>query len=391
MSIVLARSIRHAYRLVVRPTLFRFDPEAVHTRMVRLGELLGKQAVSRVVARATLGSTNPILAQTCAGIRFRSPFGLAAGFDYEASLTGILPSLGFGFQTIGTITNGAYSGNPRPRLGRLVRSRSLMVNKGFKNAGIDAVLAKLSTRQLHGPVGLSIGQTNGPSIRTADDAVRDIVAAFRAARSSGIEFSYYELNISCPNLGKSISFSDPDRFDALLEATDALDLRTPILIKLPISVPDDTIRALVRTATKHRVHGVIIGNLQKDRTDPALDPAEVSRFPSGNFSGLPTQYRSDELIRLVHNLAGDRLLIVGCGGVFAAEDAYRKIRAGASLIQLITGLIYEGPQLIAELNDKLAVLLARDGYSSIREAVGSDRLTISASRAHRGRHPARRG
>lgn len=372
MGIVLTRSIRHAYQLVVRPTLFRFDPEDVHTRMVRLGELLGEQAVSRAVARATLGSTSPILAQTCTGIRFRSPFGLAAGFDYEASLTGILPSLGFGFQTIGTITNGAYSGNPRPRLGRLVRSRSLMVNKGFKNAGIDAVLKKLSTRPLHGPVGLSIGQTNSPSIHTADDAVRDIVAAFRAARSSGIEFSYYELNISCPNLGKSISFSDPDHFDTLLEATDALDLRTPVLIKLPISVPDDTIRDLVRTAGKHRVHGVIIGNLQKNRTDPALDPAEVSRFPIGNFSGLPTQRRSDELIRLVHNLAGDRLLIVGCGGVFTAEDAYRKIRAGASLIQLITGLIYEGPQLIAELNAGLPTLLRRDGFATLRDAVGAD-------------------
>lgn len=314
----------------------------------------------------------PETMQTLHGIRFSSPIGLAAGFDYEAKLTRILPSLGFGFQTVGTITHGAYIGNEPPRLGRLVGSRSLMVNKGFKNPGITSVLRSLQHQAFPGPVGISLGQTNSPSIRTPAEATEDILTSFRAVEHSSVPLSYYELNISCPNLGATFTWFDPELLDNLLRRLDAEQLSRPLWIKMPISVTDEVFDALVQQAASHAVAGIIVGNLQKDRTDPAFVAGETKRYPRGNFSGMPTQRRSDELIRRAYRVTNGTLSIIGCGGVFTGKDAYRKIRSGASLIQLITGLIFEGPQLASTLNDELVTLMRQDGFSHISEAVGVD-------------------
>jgi len=360
------------YKKIFRPIFFQFDSESVHTFLVGIGETLGKIPPVRAAARAMLRVDDPSLAHTVAGIRFENPIGLAAGFDYRAQLSDILPSIGFGFGTIGSITNHPYEGNPAPRLGRLIKSRSLMVNKGFKNDGIYAVLKKLQGKTFLFPVGLSIGKTNSTSPMTQEEAVQDVVETFRKSELSKIPFSYYELNISCPNLYGSVTFYPPENLRALLAAVTALTLSHPLFIKMPIEKTDAETSAMLDVILQFPVAGVIFGNLQKNRQDPAIIPSEAAKYTVGNWSGMPTQKRSDELVRLAYRKVHGKMTVIGCGGIFSAEDAYRKIRLGASLIQFITGLIYEGPQLAAAINAGLVELLRRDGFKNIAEAVGKD-------------------
>jgi len=319
------------------------------------------------------------LEQNIAGTKFKNPIGLAAGFDYDGRLTQILPSFDFGFETIGTITNLPYGGNQKPRLGRLPKSKSLMVNKGFKNLGAVKTAEKLAGQTFKIPLGISIGQTNQKGkkierseIRRRRTAIEDILSAFRIFEYSNIKSSYYELNISCPNLFGNISFYPPKSLDELLTSVDGLKIKKPIFVKMPINQTNNEILKMLDVISRHRIAGVIFGNLQKDRNDPSLDRKEVKKFKKGNFSGKPTEKRSNELIALAYRRHKGKLLIIGCGGVFSAEDAYRKIKLGASLVQLITGLIYEGPTLVAQINNELSTLLRLDGFKNINEAIGRE-------------------
>jgi dihydroorotate dehydrogenase len=281
--------------------------------------------------------------------------------------------MGFGFETVGTITNLPYKGNPKPRLGRLPKSKSLMVNKGFKSSGADFVSEMLSDKNFDIPVGISIGRTNCINLKTQKQSVADIVEAFKTFENAKVKNAYYELNISCPNLihAGSVSFYPPKNLEELLVAIDKLKLKKPVLIKMPIEKSDREVLAMLKVIAKHSPVGVIFGNLQKDRNHKSLDKTEVKKFKVGNFSGKPTFDRSNELISLAYKKYKDRFVIVGCGGVFNASDAWEKITRGASLIQLITGLIYEGPQLVSQINQGLVHKLELHGYSNINSAVGT--------------------
>lgn len=349
---------------------FLFDPETVHEFVTAQGELIGKSKTITNLLSRYFAKENPILKQKIAGINFNFPLGLAAGFDYEARLSQILPSLGFGFQTVGTITNHSYEGNPKPRLGRLPKSKSLMVYKGFKNKGAIWTSEKLEKLSFKNALGVSIGKTNTQSKETQKTAIADILQAFSVFENSSIKNSYYELNISCPNLFGNVSFYPPKNLEELLSAVDNLKIKKPIFIKMPINETDQNVKKMLDVIMKHKIKGVIFGNLQKDKKNPAILQEEANKFKHGNFSGLPTQKRSDELIALSHKHSKKKLVIIGCGGVFSAEDAYRKIKLGASLVQLVTGLVFEGPLLVTKINRDLIELLENDGYKNISEAVG---------------------
>ena len=377
--------LHFTYVHLIKPLLFKINPESVHESMTSFGESLGKFNWMKRFISYFLKYENPILRQTIAGIEFKSPIGLAAGFDYEAKIIQISSAISFGFQSVGTITHKAYRGNAKPMLGRLPKSKSLMVNKGFKNLGAKKTIEKLESLSFPRrresiqitkgfPIGVSIGKTNTLSIKTQREAVKDIISSFTLFEQSRVHHAYYELNISCPNLKGAISFYPPKNLEQLLTAIDKLKLTRPLFIKMPIEKSDREIVQMLEVIKKHKVAGIIIGNLQKDRNNPVLQPDEVAQFPTGNFSGKPCFERSNHLINLTYRKYKKRLIIIGCGGVFSAEDAYLKIKLGASLVQLITGMIFEGPQLIADINLKLPELLEKDGFKNISEAVGTQKF-----------------
>ena len=350
--------LKITYQGFIKPLLFQIDPETVHIRMTSFAQTLGESQFNKQILSHMLVVKDKKLTQTIAGIRFENPIGLAAGFDYEAKLTQITPSLGFGFHSVGTISHFPYEGNPRPRLGRLPLSKSLMVNKGFKNLGAPVTARMMQKKHFSIPIGVSIGRTNDPHMDQKKSVV-DIINAFTIFEKAKVPNHYYELNISCPNLLGTVSFYTTHNLDKLLMEVDKLRLKKPLFIKMPITQSDREIRKMLDVIANHSPAGIILGNLQKDRTDPALVPQEVRKFSVGNFSGKPTFVRSNQLISLAYKFYHPRLVIIGCGGVFSAADAYEKMRRGASLVQLITGLIYQGPQLVNEINVGLLSLLKK--------------------------------
>lgn len=359
------------YRVFLQRIFFLFDSEKIHDFLTNFGEYIGKNKTQKKILGFLFQINNPILSQKINGVLFKNPVGLSAGFDYQAKLTQILPFLGFGFGTIGTITNQPYKGNSYPRLGRLIKSKSLLVNKGFKNDGIKQTLKKLINYKFEIPIGISIGQTNKKELSQLQ-AIKDIILSFQETEKSKVTFGYYELNISCPNLYGNVNFYNPKKLNELLKKVTDLKLLKPLFIKMPIDKTDKEILAMLDIITKFNVTGVIFGNLLKDRKDKSLDPEELKKYPIGNFSGKPTEKRSNELIKLTYKKYKKKLVIVGCGGIFSAIDAYTKIRLGATLIEMITGLIFEGPQVVAQINLGLVKLLKKDGFSHISDAIGVD-------------------
>ena len=362
------------YKTIIKPFFFMFDPEIVHNKATVAGRLLGKTKLSRKITNSLFNYENSALSQNLLGLEFKNPVGLSAGFDYNANLAGIIGDLGFGFATVGTVTNLPYEGNPKPRLGRLPLSKSLLVNKGFKSLGADVVSKNMSDIKFNIPIGISIGRTNSPMVDTVEKSIVDIITAFLKFENKNIDNSYYELNISCPNLihvKSDIDFYKPDNLEQLLKKIDNLNLKKPVFVKMPITEPDDKILEMLQVIFRHNITGVIFGNLEKNRNNPSLNRTEIARCGKGNFSGKPCYNRSNELISLCYKNYKNKLLIIGCGGVFSAEDAYEKIKRGACLAQIITGMIFEGPQVIGQINYGLVQLLKKDGFTNIKDAIGS--------------------
>ncbi len=358
------------YQHLVKPVFFRFDPEFVHDQVSAIGKLVGKFAPLRKLTTHVLRYQSPKLEQTIAGLRFTNPVGLSAGFDKNAKLLNIMPAVGFGFEEIGSVTLESYAGNAKPRLFRLPKSKALVVYYGLMNQGVAAI-AKRIKQALTGDmlVGISVAKTN--CTRTADTAagIADYYKCLEYLETEQIG-DYYTLNISCPNTFGGEPFTTPERLQPLLTQIDLLQITKPLFVKLPINLQLPEFAQLLDIIYLHRVTGVIIGNLTKVH-DPALIKDSIPSYVKGGISGMPTQQLSNELISLAYQKYGQNLIIVGVGGIFSAADAYEKIKRGASLVQLITGMIYQGPQLIGQINRDLVKLLAADGYKNIAQAVGS--------------------
>lgn len=368
MRMFATRAIRIFYKRIAKPIFFRQDPEDVHDQIIRVGARLGRVRALRWLTRTTLSYANPVLEQDLLGVHFPNPVGLAAGFDKNALLTRVLPTVGFGYEEIGSITGEPCDGNPRPRLWRLPKSQGLVVHYGLKNDGCEAVAQRLRGQSFAFPVGVSVAKTNSPATVAVPDAIADYKKAFCAFLDIG---DYYTINISCPNAFGGEPFVEPERLDLLLTELDTVATPKPIFLKLSLEQTTQQLDALVAVADRHRVHGFILSNLLKNFAHQEVDPSEVAGITHGGISGKPTFHQSNAVIAHLYTTVGKRYVIIGCGGIFSAADAYEKIRQGASLVQLITGMIYEGPQLIGEINRGLAELMARDGFAHVSEAVGS--------------------
>ena len=348
---------RWLYRHVAKPIFFLRDPEVVHDRALWIGRLVGAHSASRSVLRFLEAYQDPLLKQTILGIDFENPVGLAAGFDKNAQLTETLPSVGFGFVEVGSITGEPCAGNPKPRLWRHPDLRSLRVYFGLKNDGAAVIARRLRGQRFAVPVGISMAKTNCQTTVEQGAAIADYVKVYEAFEGVG---AYDTINISCPNAYGGQPFTDPDRLDALLQALSERRNNKPMFLKLSPDLSLEQLDAIAHVAKRRGVNGLIVSNLLKDH-----------QLGEGGLSGRSVVDAAlTHLMYLAKNYKDD-FILVSCGGVFSAWDAYNRIRHGAHLVQLITGMVYEGPQLIGEINKELADYLRRDGYTSIADAVGS--------------------
>ena len=357
------------YTHVTKPVLFRLDPEDVHDAFTWLGEIAGATAIGRMGLSALYRYRNPMLEQTVLGIQFSNPIGLSAGFDKNAALMDVIPSVGFGFEEVGSVTGEPCGGNAKPRLWRLPKSRGIVVNYGLKNDGCEAVRRRLEGGKFEIPIGVSVAKTNSPATVEMEAGIADYAKAFRALQDVA---DYLTVNISCPNAYGGEPFANPERLDHLLARLDEIPTSKPVFIKLPVDISTDELDSLVAVMSRHRVHGVVISNLTKKRDRQEIDQAEIRGMGRGGISGKPTYEASNRRIAHLFRTTGRQFVIIGSGGVFSAEDAYEKIRLGASLVQLITGMVFEGPHLIGEINRGLVRLLKRDGLLNVSDAVGTD-------------------
>lgn len=355
------------YSRVLKPYFFRNDPEVVHDKMTRMGVILGNHLLGKRITRGLFGYENKMLEQNILGIDFKNPIGLSAGFDKNGQLTDILPSVGFGFAEIGSVTGNPCEGNPKPRLWRLPESRSLAVYYGLKNDGSEAISKRLSQKEFDIPIGVSVAMTNCADNVVLKNAVKDFAKAFKLMEPVG---SYITVNVSCPNTHGGQPFVSPHKFDYLFDVLDEIPTGKPIFVKFSPDLSYSELDALLDVASKHRIDGIVCTNLTKKRDNPKIFDERVPQ--TGGLSGKVVQDLSDKMLSYIYRKAGKRFTLIGSGGVFTAADAYKKIRLGASLVQMITGMIYEGPQVISEINRGLAELLARDGFTDIGQAIGVD-------------------
>lgn len=357
------------YRNVMKPLFFAQNPEKVHERMLRMGRLLGSNRLTRNLVKILFSYQNSMLEQEVFGLKFKNPVGLSGGFDKDADLVNVLPSVGFGYFQVGSITLRLYKGNTRPWLYRLPKSKSIIVNYGLKNIGIERVIEKLKQSRLgEVPMSISVAKTNCKETVSDEAGIDDYCECLSLIKESGVG-DMYTLNISCPNAFGGEPFIAPGKLERLLVRIDELKLKKPLLIKMPVDLGWDDFKLLLDVILKHECPGVVISNLTKDRDNINDDVADEVR---GGLSGKPTEKKANELISQTFKYCGDRLVVIGVGGIFSAEDAYEKIRRGATLVQLITGMIYEGPQLIGQINEGLVELLKRDGYQNISEVIGTN-------------------
>ena len=362
------------YKLIFKNIFFLFDAEKVHDFIIKFGKLLGSNSITRFKTRLLFNFEDKKLEQNIWGINFKNPVGLAAGFDKNGYLIDILPNVGFGFIEIGSITGEKCEGNEKPRLWRLIKSKALVVNYGLTNNGCEEISERLKSKKCKIPLGISIAKTNSKECAETIKGIKDYVKATKKFSNIG---DYFTINISCPNAFGGQPFHEKSKLNLLLNEIDKIKTSKPILLKISCDLSFKDIDNIIEVSSRHRVHGFVLTNLTKKRDNKKILDDNIPYI--GSISGKVVEDLSNKVIEYVYKKTKGKYVIIGVGGIFSTEDAYKKIRLGASLVQLITGMIYEGPQLISEINRGLVKLLKKDSFKDISEAVGVDSKIISKS------------
>lgn len=363
------------YTSLARPLLFALDAERAHDLTLGALRFPATAPLLAALSRRPGGALRP-LHQHLLGLDFPNPIGLGAGLDKQGTAVPAWGALGFGFAEIGTVTPRPQPGNPKPRLFRLPADRAVINRFGFNSEGADAVAHHLR-RSRPGPpadgprmrIGINVGKNKDtPNESAASDYVASIEALHAAA-------DYFVVNVSSPNTAGLRALQDQASLRPLLEQCVAAARRAsgrpiPVLVKVSPDMTDDGLLRSVDAALEGGAAGVIATNTTLSR-DGLQAPDPLTR-EAGGLSGRPLRLRSNHACRALHRHLQGRVPIIGVGGIFTADDAYERIRSGASLIQVYTALIYEGPALVSRLRRGLAERLERDGFTTIEEAIGID-------------------
>ncbi|MBE9180766.1 quinone-dependent dihydroorotate dehydrogenase [Oculatella sp. LEGE 06141] len=382
------------YQTAVRPVLFsglKADPELLHQRSLQMLNWMDAQRdrppirwLHHQLQQAYC--IQPVaLQQTLWGLSFNNPVGLAAGFDKDGLAVGMWPNFGFGFAELGTVTLHAQPGNPKPRLFRLPSDQAALNRMGFNNQGAAALAERLSRRRLTAPfagqtsqnglvagsipIGINLGKSK---ITPLEMAAEDYVGSFRLLKALG---DYFVVNVSSPNTPGLRSLQAADQLERIFIALQQEnDAQKPILVKIAPDLEWDAIAAVIDLAQAHRLAGIIATNTTIRRDNLITKQIAATGNPvseeAGGISGAPVRQRATEIIRFIYQKTGGQLPIVGVGGIFTAQDAWEKITAGASLIQVYTGWIYEGPWMVRRILEGLSHQLEQHDLATIADAVG---------------------
>lgn len=392
--------LKFFYR-IFRPLIFLMEPETAHYSMKRVGVILGSNFLTRFITALFFDYGHKSLNTTVDGVSYRNPVGLSAGFDKDGELTNIYPSIGFGLAELGSFTGEVCPGNPGRRLFRMVKSKSILVWYGLNNQGAEKISSRLRGQDFGRlRVGVNAAKSNLSPIFDLQESVDDYIKTMTHFIDIG---DYFTINISCPNTQDGEPFVIKENLDALFTAVNE-QIRTktdrPIYLKLAADMEIKDVNTILDACMEHKLDGVVLTNLAKPKYNQEHIPEELPNnqglLPEGKgaMSGLPLQRISTDVIRHVYRYTQGQMTIIGVGGIFSAKDAYEKITSGASLLHMITTMIFDGPQNISEINRGLVKLLKKDGFNSISEAVGSrnpltrtayqmrqDQLTLDARKA----------
>ena len=342
------------------PAIRLLDPEDAHHLTI--------EALKRGLGPRALAADGPILATDVAGLRLPNPIGLAAGFDKNGEVAGAMLAAGFGFVECGTTTPKPQSGNPRPRLFRLNADRAVINRMGFNNAGHEAFAAALAKRPRRGVVGANVG-ANKDSADRAGDYARGVERFWPLA-------DYFTLNVSSPNTPGLRDLQAKGALEDLLGGVAEVRRKTvaafgadrPIFLKVAPDLKAGDVENIVDAAVRFGLNGLIVSNTTIDRPESLLSP--LAKQPGG-LSGEPLFGPSTELLSEFRRPPGDRLVLIGAGGVGSGAQAYAKIRAGAAAVQLYSALVFRGPGLVLKIKRDLAARLRADGFADVRSAVGA--------------------
>ncbi|HJS25306.1 MAG TPA: quinone-dependent dihydroorotate dehydrogenase [Pyrinomonadaceae bacterium] len=349
------------YRSLVRPILFSLPPETAHELALHSLSLLP----TRLFAKSY---SNPALRVERFGLSFPNPVGLAAGLDKNGVALQPLAALGFGFIEAGTVTYHPQPGNPRPRLFRLREDEALINRAGFNNDGAAAFARRVEQHRPACVLGVSIGKSK---ITPLENATEDYLASFELVYKVA---DYVAVNVSSPNTPQLRELQQSQQLGSLLSALQTrnreLQQPLPLLVKLSPDLDRRELETIVEVVERFGIDGIIATNTTTSRDNLRTDAQRVAACGEGGLSGKPLRNRSTQMIADLYELTRGRIPLIGVGGIFTAEDAWEKITAGACLVQLYTGFIYQGPNIAREINEGLANILAREGLKTINEAVG---------------------
>ena len=335
------------YKTIIRPLLFRIDPERIHSVIntglklangVGLGHLMGLWCNPKSLRMET---------EFC-GIKFPNKIGIAAGFDKNAEVYKMLGHMGFGHVEIGTVTPRPQPGNPKPRLFRLPADSALINRMGFNNKGVENAVKNLRRRNRKLIIGGNIGKnTATPN----ENALDDYIACFQALYDY---VDYITINVSCPNVANLHKLQDKESLDRILGTLTSLraqkDVYKPILLKISPNLTTEQIDETLEAIAENGIDGVVAANTSSKRDGLTTDPERVKQIANGGLSGKPLRDRSVEIISYISQKTGGKLPIIGVGGTMSPDDAMAKLKAGATLVQVFTGFIYYGPSLAKDVN-----------------------------------------
>lgn len=337
------------YKSIIRPILFRYDPEKVHHFTFNFIRKIHKIPGAPALIRRLYSVEDSQLEIKLFGLDFKNPVGLAAGFDKDGKLFDELSNFGFGFIEVGTVTPKPQAGNDKPRLFRLPQDKAIINRMGFNNEGVDKLVSRLKKRK--GNTQLIIGGNIGKNkITPNEDALEDYIICFEKLFDY---VDYFVVNVSSPNTPNLRALQEKEPLKKLLRAlhkeNTSYDHPKPILLKIAPDLTDAQLDDILEIVRDSRIDGVIATNTTISREGLKSSEAEIAEVGPGGLSGKPLKDRSTEVIAYLHKKSEGKLPIVAVGGIFTAEDALAKLRAGASLVQVYTGFIYEGPGMVKKI------------------------------------------